>query len=68
MLDDDIRNVFKQHIKDRGLITAPEKLLRAVLSEVSAWLKDSEQAYRKAGQSAEAKASRELRARLRKTT
>lgn len=67
MLDDAIRNAFKRHIADNGLITAPEKLLSAVLSEVSVWLKTNEQKYRKAGGTTEAKALRDLRATLKKS-
>lgn len=68
MLDDAVRIAFKRHITDGGLITAPEKLLTAVLSEVAGWLKANEQDYRKAGGVAEAKALRNLRTNLLKTS
>ena len=61
MLDEQIRECFKQHIQNGGLITAPEKLLDAVLKEIAQWLKSHEREYRAADAAVEAEALRDLR-------
>lgn len=61
MLDKQIRKRFQQHIKDGGLITAPEDLLAAVLKEVARWLKEYELEYQIAHGLGAAEALRDLR-------
>lgn len=61
MLEEQIRKRFERHIKQGGLITAPEKLLNAVLKEVAQWLKAHEREYGDAESFAKAEALRDLR-------
>lgn len=64
MLDKKISAGFKEHIKKGGLITAPDKLLTAVLKIVNRWLRKHERLYRSAGKLAEADALCEMQSNL----